>query len=89
MEKPKFEFYERPNGHNEFLEFLENLPQKDQAKLMAVIYKVQIHGLSFDRKWEIIFKELYTFTGKEVVISLLMDLVKKHRRHLEKRFCMR
>ena len=39
MEKPKFEFYERPNGHNEFLEFLENLPQKDQAKLMAVIYK--------------------------------------------------
>ena len=45
MEKPKFEFYERPNGHNEFLEFLENLPQKDQAKLMAVIYKVQIHGL--------------------------------------------
>ena len=33
--------------------------------------------LSFDRKWEIIFKELYTFTGKEVVISLLMDLVKK------------
>lgn len=39
MEKPKFEFYERPNGHNEFLEFLENLPQKDQAKLMAVIYE--------------------------------------------------
>ena len=21
MEKPKFEFYTRPNGHNEFLEF--------------------------------------------------------------------
>ena len=29
MEKPKFEFYERPNGHNEFLEFLEKLPQKN------------------------------------------------------------
>lgn len=53
MEKPKFEFYERPNGHNEFLEFLENLPQKDQAKLMAVIYKVQIHGLltAIKMKW--------------------------------------
>lgn len=53
MEKPKFEFYERPNGHNEFLEFLENLPQKDQEKLMAVIYKVQIHGLltAIKMKW--------------------------------------
>ena len=34
MEKPKFEFYERPNGHNEFLEFLENLPQKDKTLLL-------------------------------------------------------
>lgn len=28
MEKPKFEFYTRPNGHNEFLEFYNNLPLK-------------------------------------------------------------
>lgn len=27
MEKPKFEFYTRPNGHNEFLEFLESLTE--------------------------------------------------------------
>lgn len=27
MEKPKFEFYTRPNGHNEFLEFYNNLPK--------------------------------------------------------------
>ena len=37
MEKPKFEFYTRPNDHNEFLEFYSNLPLKDQQKLLATI----------------------------------------------------
>ena len=37
MEKPKFEFYTRPNGHNEFLEFYNTLPYKDRRKLMATI----------------------------------------------------
>lgn len=45
MKKSKFEFYERPNGHNEFLEFLEKLPKKDQDKLLAVIHNVEVHGL--------------------------------------------
>ncbi|HIB1875197.1 TPA: type II toxin-antitoxin system RelE/ParE family toxin [Enterococcus faecium] len=50
MEKPKFEFYERPNGHNEFMEFLEQLPEKDQDKLLAVIQNVQEYGLLVARK---------------------------------------
>ena len=41
--------------------------------------------MGFDRKGKMIFKELYTFTGIEAVILLIMDLAKKHRRNLEKR----
>ena len=53
MEKPKFEFYERPNGHNEFQEFLESLPEKDQNKLLTLIYNVQEHGVlvAIKMKW--------------------------------------
>ncbi|WP_071131262.1 type II toxin-antitoxin system RelE/ParE family toxin [Enterococcus timonensis] len=53
MEKPQFEFYTRQNGHNEFIEFLNNLPAKDQQKLLAVISNVQEHGLLVARrmKW--------------------------------------
>ena len=40
MEKPKFEFYTRPNGHNEFLEFYSTLPLKDQQKLLATINRM-------------------------------------------------
>lgn len=29
MEKPKFLSFRRPNGHNEFKEFMESLPIKD------------------------------------------------------------
>ena len=45
MKKPKFEFYTRKNGHNEFMEFFDSLSVKDQQKLLSVIYKVQEHGL--------------------------------------------
>lgn len=30
MDNPKFEFYTRPNGHNEFMEFYHSLPFKDR-----------------------------------------------------------
>jgi len=45
MRKPVFEFYTRKNGHNEFIEFLESLPEKDQQKLLAVISNVQEYGI--------------------------------------------
>ncbi len=30
MKHPKFEFYTRPNGRTEFIEFLQTLPTKDR-----------------------------------------------------------
>ncbi|MDB1687147.1 type II toxin-antitoxin system RelE/ParE family toxin [Enterococcus casseliflavus] len=50
MDKPKFEFYERPNGHNEFIEFFEQLPEKDQKKMLAVIANVEEHGILIAQK---------------------------------------
>ena len=43
--KPKFEFYTRPNGHNEFLEFYNTLPYKDRRKLMATIEVIEKEGM--------------------------------------------
>jgi phage-related protein len=45
MEKPKFEFYTRPSGHNEFQEFLDDLKPVDKQKLVTVIAKTQKFGL--------------------------------------------
>ena len=50
MDKPKFEFYERPNGHNGFIEFFEQLPEKDQKKMLAVIANVEEHGILIAQK---------------------------------------
>lgn len=46
MEKLKFEFYTRPNGHSEFLEYLESLNKTSRAKLLARIDKVATYGVS-------------------------------------------
>ncbi|MES5891213.1 type II toxin-antitoxin system RelE/ParE family toxin [Lacticaseibacillus paracasei] len=45
MKNPEFVTYERPNGHNEFKEFLAQLPVKDREKLVAVVLKTQQYGL--------------------------------------------
>lgn len=45
MENPKFEFYTRPSGHNEFQEFLESLKPVEKQKLVTVIAKTQKFGL--------------------------------------------
>lgn len=45
MEELDFEFYERPNGHIEFQEFLDKLNKKDRVKLLAVIHAVSIYGI--------------------------------------------
>lgn len=50
--KPKFEFYERPNGQVEFIEFLQSLPVKDRAKLLDIIQHVQEHGLLVAQRME-------------------------------------
>lgn len=54
MEKPKFEFYTRPNGHNEFLEFYSTLPLKDQQKLLATINRIEKDGLLIAQRLELV-----------------------------------
>lgn len=45
MENPEFESYERPNDHDEFDEWLQELPPKDRAKMLQVITDTQEQGL--------------------------------------------
>lgn len=45
MKKPEFESYERPNGHDEFDEWLQELPKKDRAKMLQVISDTEEQGL--------------------------------------------
>lgn len=45
MKNIEFESYKRKNGHDEFLEFIEQLPIKDQQKLLEVIELTQEKGL--------------------------------------------
>lgn len=52
MKKPVFETYTRPNGKNEFIEFLNSLPRKDKDKLLTTIYQIQSHGLLIAQKME-------------------------------------
>lgn len=76
MEKPKFEFYTRPNGHNEYLEFYFSLPIVDQQKLDALIYNVETNGLLVARKMHWIDKladnlyELRTQRGNNIQRAL-------------------
>ena len=45
MEKISFETFKRPNGHDEFLEWLETLPKKDSAKLLRTIEETEKNGM--------------------------------------------
>lgn len=66
-EELDFEFYQRPNGHTEFQEFLDQLNQKDRAKLLATIHVVSIHGISagIQQNWvKRLEKNLYEIRSK-------------------------
>ena len=52
MKKLNFESYQRPNGHDEFIEWLSKLPDKDQAKLLLVIDESEEKGLLIARKMQ-------------------------------------
>lgn len=45
MDKLEFETYKRPNGHDEFLEWVIALPIKDRAKLLRTIKETEVNGL--------------------------------------------
>ena len=67
MEKINFEFYTRPNGHNEFIEYLNKLDQKSKAKLLAIIQKISTQGINIgiQHNWvKIIDKNLYEIRSR-------------------------
>ncbi len=41
MENLEFEIYKRPNGHDEFLEWLNTLPDLDQQKKLMTLKQTQ------------------------------------------------
>ncbi|GAD17318.1 type II toxin-antitoxin system RelE/ParE family toxin [Lentilactobacillus otakiensis] len=45
MEKITFEAYIRPNGHNEFREFLSSLPDKDARKVLYTLDAISEVGI--------------------------------------------
>lgn len=45
MDKIEFKTYKRPNGHDEFLEWVTALPIKDRAKLLRTIKETEVNGL--------------------------------------------
>ena len=52
MKYPQFEFYTRPNGRTEFIEFLQSIPTKDKQKLLATISVIQEQGLLVAQRME-------------------------------------
>ncbi|WP_064505409.1 type II toxin-antitoxin system RelE/ParE family toxin [Companilactobacillus ginsenosidimutans] len=45
VKKPEFTFYERKNGHNEGLEFMDSLPRKDRGKLISQLKYIKSEGM--------------------------------------------
>ncbi|AXX64464.1 type II toxin-antitoxin system RelE/ParE family toxin [Bombilactobacillus bombi] len=67
MKTPKFKSYKRLNGHDEFVEFYQQLPIKDRKKLIALIKAIQQQGLLIAAKMEWIKKldsNLYEIRSK-------------------------
>ena len=70
IKKPKFEFYTRPTGKNEFIEFLQSLPIKDKQKLLAIINMVQEHGLLVAQRMEWVKKvDNFHVTDERYIIT--------------------
>ncbi|WP_438734530.1 type II toxin-antitoxin system RelE/ParE family toxin [Enterococcus sp. AZ128] len=67
MEKPQFDFVKRKDGSSEFEEFLNSIPEKDSAKLLATISKTEEHGLLVAQRMEWVKKldtELFELRSK-------------------------
>lgn len=67
MKNPKFKSYRRLNGHDEFVEFYQQLPTKDRKKLIALIKTIEQQGLLTAAKMEWIKKldsNLYEIRSK-------------------------
>lgn len=80
MEKPQFRSYRRPNGHNEFKEFMLSLPPKEAAKLQAAIKTTEAKGLEVATRMLLVKKldknlyELRSRVGKNYQRSLYFHI---------------
>ena len=50
--KAEFDWIRRSNGTSEFEDFIDSLPEKDAAKLLAVIYNTEIEGITIAIKMQ-------------------------------------
>jgi phage-related protein len=81
MEKPKFRSYRRPNGHDEFQEYMLSLPQKEMAKLQAAIQFTQEQGIEVASRALVVKKlaknlyELRSRVGKDYQRGLYFHIV--------------
>ncbi len=67
MDKPQFDFIRRKDGTSEFEDFLNSIPEKDSAKLLAIISKTEEHGLLVAQRMEWVKKletDLYELRSK-------------------------
>ena len=67
MKNPQFDFIRRKDGTSEFEEFLNSIPEKDSAKLLATISKTEEHGLLVAQRMEWVNKldsDLYELRSK-------------------------
>ena len=44
--KAEFDWIRKPDGTSEFEEYIDSLPARDAAKLLAVIHNTEIHGIT-------------------------------------------
>jgi phage-related protein len=66
--KMAFDWLRRPDGTSEFEEFVDSLPEKDAAKLLAVIHNTEVEGLPVATKMQWVRKlekDLYELRSKQ------------------------
>ncbi|MDH6364503.1 phage-related protein [Enterococcus sp. PF1-24] len=71
----------RPNGHDEFLEWIETLPQKDSAKLLRMISETEKNGmlmaqrLQWVKKVDVNLYELRSKVGSNIQRAMYFHVI--------------
>ncbi|AYM01998.1 type II toxin-antitoxin system RelE/ParE family toxin [Levilactobacillus yiduensis] len=82
MEKLEFHSYKRPNGHDEFVEWVRGLPKKDRAKLLRMISQIEDNGLlpaqrlQWIKKVDVNLYEIRSKTGSNIQRALYFHVVR-------------
>jgi phage-related protein len=82
MEKIEFQTYMRPNGHDEFVEWVKSLPVKDRAKLLQTLSKIEGNGLlvaqrlKWVKKIDVNLYEVRSKVGSNIQRALYFHIVR-------------